>query len=128
MKKLKITLKHSGKMEGMQSLSTLSFTNPLCEKNKKIGGSVCSKCYVTRALRYKNNQQVFIDNADILTKSILKYEELPLLNVAYFRFEAFGELINHYQLINYINICKKNKTTHFALWSKNYELIKSYEL
>lgn len=123
MELLHITKKHTGKMEGMQSISTLSFNNPLCQKNKKIEGSICQKCYVVKALRYKNNQKAFIENAEILTKNKIPLEFLPIINAAYFRFEAFGELINETQLINYINICKKNKNTSFALWTKNYKMI-----
>lgn len=126
MELLHITKKHNGKMEGMQSISTLSFNNPLCQKNKLIEGSICQKCYVNKALRYKNNHKAFLENAEILTANKIPQEFLPIINASYFRFEAFGELINETQLTNYINICKKNKNTSFALWSKNYKLILEY--
>jgi hypothetical protein len=66
----------------------------------------------------------FERNADILTTRVLDKEELPLINACYFRFEAFGDLHNVTQVINYFNICKKNPDVHFALWTKNPGIIK----
>ena len=43
--KLHITTNHTGKMTGMQSLSTSCKTNPNCAKYSKVEGSVCQKCY-----------------------------------------------------------------------------------
>ena len=46
------------------------------------------------------------------------------------RFNAFGELYSGEnglnQLTNYVNICKKNPDTVFALWSRNYNLVETY--
>ena len=40
-----------------------------------------------------------------------------------FRFEAFGDIQNEIQVINYFNICDKNKHVNFALWTKNPAII-----
>lgn len=122
---LHITKKHNGKMEGMQSLSTSCETNKYCLEHSKIEGSICSKCYAQRQMKmYKNMSECFQRNAKELTSRVLDFDELPLTNVLYFRFEAFGDLINTTQVINYFNICKKNPNTRFALWTKNPFLIK----
>ena len=39
-----------------------------------------------------------------------------------FRFEAFGDVQNEIQLINYIRIASHNPKTKFALFTKNYEV------
>lgn len=122
---LHITEKMTGKMEGMMSLSTSCKTNPFCAKHAEVKGSICEKCYAQRQMkRYKNMAQCFERNAEILISSVIPMEYLPTLNVAFFRFESFGDLINTTQVINYFNICKKNPYTKFALWTKNPQLIK----
>ena len=81
MNELHITTKHTGKMTGMQSLSTSCKTNPNCEKNAKIEGSVCQKCYAQRQMKmYKNMSAAFEKNAEILTKGIIPNEDLPIIN------------------------------------------------
>ena len=62
-------------------------------------------------------------NQEILTGSVLPEEKLPVINVLYFRFEAFGDLNNATQVINYFNICRKNPGVKFALWTKNPDYI-----
>lgn len=123
--KLHITTNHTGKMTGMQSLSTSCKTNPNCMKYSKVEGSICSHCYAQSMMKmYKNMSPCYERNADILTTRVLDKEELPLINACYFRFEAFGDLHNTIQLINYFNICKKNPDVHFALWTKNPFIVK----
>lgn len=58
-------------------------------------------------------------NTEVLTSRILEDKEIPIINRMYFRFEAFGDLINVTQISNYFNICKKNKNVKFAIWTKN---------
>jgi len=123
MTELHITTKHEGKMTGMMSLSTNCMANPLCEKNHMIAGSICEKCYAQTIMkmrpRLKNACQ---RNVIPLTEGIIPERELPFINAAVFRFEAFGELYNENQLQNYVNIAKKNYHCMFALWTKNYDL------
>lgn len=120
-----VTEKHSGKMAGMQSISTSCKVNPNCRKYAKIKGSICEKCYADSQLsRWPSMQPCLERNTELLTKSILPIEELPVINVLYFRFESFGDLHNTTQLINYFNICKKNPGVKFALWTKNPHIVK----
>lgn len=115
-----ITTNHTGKMSGMQSLSTSCLVNPYCEVYSKNPNMICSKCYAQTQMKlYKQMSPCYEKNAEVLCNRILKKEELPLLNASFFRFESFGDLINETQVINYFNICKANKHTKFALWTKN---------
>lgn len=124
--KLHVTTKHTGKMQYLQSLSTSSLVNPFCIARSKNNNMICSKCYSnTMQARYKNLSKTLERNAVILTGKILDIDDLPVINCLLFRFEAFGDLINKTQFINYLNICNKNKSTSFAIWTKNYNIIKS---
>ena len=123
-----ITEKHTGKMVGMQSLSTSCACNSRCEAHCKVDGSICQKCYAqTIMTRYEKLDEKTERNYKLLTASVLPMEYLPTLNCAFFRFEAFGDLeggekgIN--QFTNYVNICRKNPFTNFALWTKNPDVI-----
>lgn len=114
------TVKHSGKMEGMQSLSTSCLCNKYCKNRSSNSELVCSHCYAQRQMKmYKNLNACLERNTKILTGRILKEAEIPMINASFFRFESFGDLINATQVINYFHICKKNKHVHFALWTKN---------
>lgn len=117
---LHFTTNHNGKMSGMYSLSTSSLYNKYCIEYAKDPNKVCSKCYSNTQQKYCTKmQEPLKKNADILTGSILPLELLPVINALYFRFEAFGDISNEIQVINYFNICKKNKNVRFALWTKN---------
>ena len=125
---IKITKRMSGKMEGMLSLNTSCLTNPNCQAFSKIEGSICQKCYANKLLQYRQNvSECFERNAFELTTKILTNEEIKkffsFYNIKFFRFEAFGDLINDIQLKNYINISKANKNVKFALWTKNINII-----
>lgn len=117
---LHITTKHTGKMEGFQSLSTTCLNNPLCQARRNNPELVCSHCYsATLQARRSNITPCFEENGRILSESIIPVEYLPRINATYFRFESFGDLINENHAINFINIAKKNPRTTFALWTKN---------
>jgi hypothetical protein len=121
---LHITEKHTGKMDGLGSLSTHPLQNEQCLQNRLIEGSVCQKCFaVAQTLRYKNQSNTLENNTAILTSEILPLEQLPRLNFMYFRFESFGDIANEIHFINYINICNLNPQTNFAIWSKNPQIM-----
>lgn len=114
------TLKHTGKMSGMQSLSTSCLCNKNCLNRVENVNLVCSHCYAQRQMKmYKNLEKCLKKNTEILTTRLLTDEEIPLINAAFFRFESFGDLNNEIQVINYFRICKRNKHVKFALWTKN---------
>lgn len=114
------TLKHTGKMSGMQSLSTSCLCNKNCLNRVENADLVCSHCYAQRQMKmYKNLEKCLKKNTEILTTRLLTDEEIPLINAAFFRFESFGDLNNEIQVVNYFRICKRNKHVKFALWTKN---------
>lgn len=118
------TTGHTGKMEGLQSLSTSVALNPHCIKRQSNGNSICSKCFAAvLAKRYQGLNKCLSSNTEILTASVLPFEVLPLIPVKYFRFEAFGDIINANQIINYFNIARKNPDTLCALWTKNPHIV-----
>lgn len=121
---LHFTVNHSGKMEGMVSISTSVTTNERCKKNAEIDGSICQKCFASKQMRvFPSMEKPMVENQRILTSEILPLEKLPIINNLYFRFEAFGDLNNDIQVINYFNICYKNPKVKFALWTKNPDYI-----
>lgn len=121
---LHITTRHTGKMTGMQSLSTCCRTNHNCMKFSQVEGSVCQKCYAMKMTKmYQNLVPCLEKNTEILTKEVLIKEQIPTINASFFRLEAFGDLINTTQVVNYFKICKANPYTHFALWTKVPHLI-----
>lgn len=118
------TTGHTGKMEGLQSLSTSVALNPHCIKRQQNGNSICAKCFAAvLAKRYQGLNSCLSSNTEVLTRSILSADVLPLIPVKYFRFEAFGDLINTNQVINYFNIARKNPDTLCALWTKNPHIV-----
>ena len=123
---LHFTVNHSGKMSGMVSISTSVTTNARCEKNAQIKGSICEKCFAAKQMKvFPSMEKPMVENQRILTTSVLPMELLPTINNLYFRFEAFGDLNNDIQVINYFNLCYKNPKVKFALWTKNPDYIES---
>ena len=117
---VRFTLNHTGKMEGMQSLSTSCMCNPLCKIRMQEPGSICSKCYAAAMhKRYSNLAAMLERNSEALSKWVWYPEELPIINAAFFRLESFGDLINVDHARNYLRLCKRNPWTRFALWTKN---------
>ena len=107
-------------MEGMTSISTSVTTNARCAKNSQVKGSICEKCFAAKQMKvFPSMEKPMIENQRILTGEILPMEKLPVINNLYFRFEAFGDLNNATQVINYFRICYKNPRVKFALWTKN---------
>lgn len=119
------TLKHTGKMSGMASLSTSVIENKRCQARAKVAGSICEKCFA--ANMFKRYGQGFTDcfakNTEVLTSHVIPVREWPVLNCKVFRLESFGDIQNIIQVINYFNLCKANKGTTFALWTKNPDII-----
>ena len=114
------TLNHTGKMEGMQSLSTSCVVNPACIARMKDEKSICSKCFAAAMhKRYAPLAKRTENNVRLLSAKLYEVEELPRINAAFFRFESFGDLGSVTQARNYLRICKRNPWTRFALWTKN---------
>jgi hypothetical protein len=109
------------KMEGVPAIGTSRRLNPYCIARAKNPDSVCAQCYAEATInQYSSLEGHLIENTELLTTQVLPFSELPIFgNVGFVRFEAFGDLINETQAINYINIALANPNVNFALWSKN---------
>lgn len=119
-----VTDGHTGKMKGMCSLSTCCNCNKRCMRNATIEGSICANCFARNTLkRYPALEKHTQKNFEILTESIIPYNELPTLNYAFFRIESFGDIANVNQAVNYLNIIRKNGYTRFGWWTKNCDIL-----
>ena len=121
---IQFTVRHTGKMAGMVSLSTSPLDNPFCKARCKCPGSICQKCYAVRLnKRFHDLGQMLSRNYAALTKAVIPVDEMPVLNCRLFRFEAFGDVGSWKQVANYFNLCKRNPAVRFALWTKNYQIV-----
>ena len=125
---VEICSNHTGKMEGICSISTSVVLNPFCQKQQAVGGSICSHCFAEAMMKmYAALEEKLARNTKVLTESIIPEDQLPdTTGLKIFRFESFGDLNNETQLQNYLNIVKKNPMTRFTLWTKRYSLVKDY--
>lgn len=117
---IRFNMNMSGKMAGVNCLSTSNLVNPFCAARKKDPASICSKCFAdTTVRRYSALNTNMERNTLILTTTLYSVEDMPIINAAIFRLESFGDLINDIQCINYFRLCKANPHVRFALWTKN---------
>lgn len=117
---LHFTLNHTGKMNGIHSLSTSCKHNPQCQKNAQIPGSICSHCFSFAMMkRYTNLDGCMDRNGEILRNSVLPVEFWPVTTGQIFRLESFGDLANWMQAANYLNFARRNPQTRFSLYTKN---------
>lgn len=119
-----ITRDMTGKMEGLSSISTSPLLNPGCIRRNKCNGSICKSCFsVNQMHRQKNTREKMERNTGLLTKVLLKIQEIPRIFTKLFRFEAFGDIHpgedGERQLSNYRHIAEENADTLTALWSKS---------
>lgn len=146
---LHFTVKHTGKMSGMISLSTTCKANKYCikrigkaletfDKNgdrkaakKAIAAaikadpyrtdiSICGFCFSdSQQDMFTSMEKPLAHNADILNNGIIHSDWIPVINALYFRFESFGDFASRNSAINCINITRKNPCVNCAAWSKN---------
>ena len=110
----------TGKLSGINSISTAVFLNHNCGVFSKIAGAICNKCYALKYTGFRSDLSRKLElNTVIYSGALLPLELLPVINARYFRFESFGDLINKTQQINYFNIVKNNRMVLFAQWTKN---------
>jgi hypothetical protein len=114
----------NGKMQFINSINTNTLTNDYCM-------TICSfkgKCYSRKQInRWQSNGIGWQKNSDKLSQSIIDYDLLPkFYNTNFVRFHSHGELINDTHLINFMNICNKNKDVTFTLFTKRSDLIKRH--
>jgi hypothetical protein len=127
--------KMTGKLEGFQAISTNTTTNGYCKKKfeEQNPNVICTFCYSWGMLKTfrKSMEPALERNTKLLNSKVLHPDALPVINSAFFRFNAHGEFaldkkeatIN---LENYVNIAIKNPHCTFSLWTKRFDVIKPY--
>ena len=127
--------KMTGKLEGFQAISTNTVTNEYCQKQykKQDAKNICTFCYSHNMLNtFRKNMQTSLQrNTDLLNSKVLHPDALPIINSAFFRFNAHGEFAldkkqGTINLENYVNIALKNPHCTFSLWTKRFDIIKPY--
>lgn len=122
---IKFTINHTGKMEGIWSLSTSCICNPFCKARMNDSSCICSKCYsAAMHKRYSNLAKMLEKNFEILTSKLFEIEEFPFIPVSLFRIESFGDIYNVTQARNYLRLIKANPQTFFAFFTKNHNILK----
>ena len=117
---------HTGKMSGMISFSTNCKSNPWCRAKAARGPEcICAHCYAQTQLSYQPATRAKSQrNTDLITARRYHADEFPFINAAFFRLEAFGDLVNVDHLFNYVQLCIRNPQTIFSLYTKNYFLVR----
>lgn len=119
---------HEGKMTGFHSWSTSCKDNARCAKNKECKGSICEDCYADNYQEFRTSlREACEKNGIVLRATLFEVKDLPILNDAYFRIEAFGDVDEGERGIrqarNYIRLAKRNPHTRFGWWSKNPDIL-----
>jgi len=115
------------KLENINSISTNTLTNEYCIKQKDNKDIICGVCYSWKGLNFRKSMiNVLEKNSNLLSNSIIEWDNLPRIFDLYFRFSSHGELINEIHLENLNNICLKNPKTNFTLWSKRFDIVKKF--
>ena len=126
---------HTGKMEGMHSISTAVTVNPLCParraaalkaledakaKGIDIPEHICLSCFAEAQLEYQSSTDIKYRRAfEILNYKVYDLEDFPVLNLLVFRIESFGDVASVTQARNYIRLVKRNPMTICTAWTKN---------
>ena len=121
----------NGKMEDMNAISTNTLTNTYCitmhnaDKHYKKSNVICKSCYSMKSFKgyLHKNTKLYQRNSDLLSKDIIEFKDIPVINSLYFRFHAHGELINEMHLINLCRICVANPKVTFSLWTKRLDIL-----
>lgn len=122
---VKVSTGMTGKMRGIESLSTSTDTNPICQARRNCKGSVCEHCFAHRTLSmYKQSREAYAQNGEVLANHLLSKREAGFIrfSTALGRIESFGDVANVIQARNYIRIVRGNPQTMFGAWTKNPEI------
>ena len=117
--------KMSGKLKGIPAINTNTLSNLFCIRQHQKTGTICPECYSFEMLEgYRKNCTPAFERNSVALSELIDYADLPILNYAYVRISAHGELINSCHLDNIIAIAVKIPNTTFALWTKRASLIR----
>lgn len=120
---------HSGKMNGIRSISTNPLTNGFCQCMHSTPDErmICKHCYAHTYAKMRPSLREHIQkNSEILSKAVLIPSVLPVYDDEFMRFNSFGEIINTNHLINLFSICNKNPQTTHVIYTKRMNLIEMF--
>lgn len=113
-----------GKMQGMTSLNTAAMVSARCRENCKKPGTTCFYCYsMFQEYAYPLMIGPGMNNSYLLTERVYSLDELPFLNLAWLRINAFGSILNEIHFINIVNLAKKNPHCLVVVWDDQWALI-----
>ena len=122
--------KPDGKLQRIRAIGTNTLNNTFCRKmnNMQDDKIICTKCYSWAMLQgfRKNVAKALQRNTEVLAKTLLPYNDVPVIKDDIFRFQHHGELINMKHFKNFVNIARKNPDCTFALWTKRKDIITRY--
>lgn len=111
----------TGKLKGIESLSTSCMVNPLCKERGKNKACICSHCFARRSIKlYRALGPVLEMNYGTLHRELSKEDANQIRFYSTLgRLESFGDVDSVVQALNYIKIVRANPQTRFAVWTKN---------
>lgn len=112
---------HSGKLEGLRSISSCVALNPYCKERAKNPATICHHCYATRYVGMRDALRRHLECNTNELQALIEWDELPIIADVLFRFESFGDTLSATHAGNYYRIAAKNVFTTFAAWTKNVE-------
>lgn len=114
---------HSGKLEGMHSISTSVLLNPICKVRSKDPKSICHHCYAQRYAGIRPTLAKALErNTQILINRPITSDDIPTINDRFLRLESFGDVQNTQQAANYLDLSAYYPYTTIAAWTKNVTL------
>lgn len=120
---------HSGKMDGIRSISTNPLTNGFCVCSHSTTNErmICKHCYAHTYAKMRSALREHIQkNSELLSSAVLVPSMLPTYDDMFMRFNSFGEIINTNHLINIFSICNKNPQTTHVIYTKRMNLIEMF--
>ena len=122
--------KPDGKLKGIRAIGTNTLNNTFCHKmhNMQDDKIICTKCYSWAMLQgfRKNVAAALQRNTEVMSKTLLQYNDVPVIKDDVFRFQHHGELINMKHFKNFVNIARKNPDCTFSLWTKRKDIVAKY--
>lgn len=117
--KLALCDNHTAKTEDIVSLDSSCIIT--CADNEMRDNPlfICNKCFSDAQQAFQpSTREKLIRNAYLLCFYDIPAEAFPILNLAWFRFECFGDVMNDQQQRNYLKLVCKNPHVTFAQWTK----------
>lgn len=125
-----IVFNHDAKMHGVISLSTYVGNNKYClARCDNCSNAICKYCYASSLTKQRYFLKMkLIRIMAIFTSVELKACDVPVIDAAvfpFFRFEAFGDLNNKLQFVNYNLFARVNSAVNITIWTKNPGIIQA---